>query len=130
MTLSRDKGFTLIETVIAFAILVLSLPVLYSALAGSLARSRHDRYLSEGILLAQSLLARAGVERPFVDGVERGTWGDYGYELTEEMLTAPLGEEPYSMPTVHVNAMVFWSENGADRTIAISTLKLSPRVPR
>jgi hypothetical protein len=83
--------------------------------------------LNEGILIAQSLLARAGTEWPLADGTVRGEWNTYTYEVTEARVNPPVGQPLYTQPTVRVTASVTWTEFAGHRDITISTLKLLPR---
>jgi general secretion pathway protein I len=124
MTARRDAGFTLIEMVIAFAILGLSLSALYATLQGALSRTGHDAHLSEATLLARSLLARVGTEWPMIEGSSQGVWNEFAYELTERKLPAPANQTPFTLPTVQVTATVTWSEFAGKRTFSLSTLKL------
>jgi general secretion pathway protein I len=128
MNARRSHGFTLIEMVIALAILGLTLSVLYGAFESALSRSRHDARLSEGTLIAQSLLARAGTEWPLTDGTTRGEWNAYTYELTQQTVSPPLGQPVYTQPTVRVTASVNWTEFAGHRDVTLSTLKLAPRI--
>jgi general secretion pathway protein I len=121
-------GFTLIEMVIAFAILGLSLSALYAALQNALSRTRHDAHSSEATLLARSLLARVGTEWPLTEGTSHGEWNEYAYELNEHERVAPPNEVPFTVPTVQVTATVTWAEFAGKRSFALSTMKLQPRV--
>jgi general secretion pathway protein I len=123
----RQRGFTLIEMVIAFAILSLSLGVLYGAFEATLSRSRHDARLSEGILLAQSVLARAGSEWAFGNDTRTGEWGGFSYELVQQPVPPPAGQAPFTLPTIKLTASVTWPEIAGRRTIVLSTLKLWSR---
>jgi general secretion pathway protein I len=120
----RGGGFTLIEMVIAFAILGLSLSALYATLQNALSRTRHDAHLSEATLFAQSLLARAGTEWPLIEGSTTGESGGFQYELAELTIKPPPGQPPFALPTVQVTARVSWPELAGRRSISISTLKL------
>lgn len=125
---ARAAGFTLIEMVIAFAILGLSLSALYATFQNALSRTRHDAHLSEATLLARSLLARAGTEWPLIEGSTRGEWSEYTYELAEHKILAPAKDVPFTLPAVQVTAAVTWVEFAGKRTISLSTLKLQPWV--
>jgi general secretion pathway protein I len=122
------NGFTLIEMVIAFAILGLSLSALYATFQSSLSRTGHDAHLSEATLIARSLLARAGTEWPLTEGSSQGEWSEYAYKLTENKSAAPANEPPFTVPTVRVTATVTWSEFAGKRSFSLSTLKLQPWV--
>jgi len=65
-----NKGFTLIEVLVAFVILGLSLTAAYSAFTGGLRSELAAKDSTEGILLAQSYLAEIGVSRPLVEGTQ------------------------------------------------------------
>jgi general secretion pathway protein I len=121
----RQRGFTLIETVIAFAILGLSLSALYGAFGSALSRTRRDAKLSEATLIAQSLLARAGTELPASGGTYTGEWNDYKYELTQQA-SAPPGPGMATVQTVRVTARVSWPGSSGPREIEVSTLALQP----
>jgi general secretion pathway protein I len=123
-----STGFTLIEMVIAFAILGLSLSALYATFQSALSRTRHDAHLSEATLLAHSLLARAGTEWPIIEGSLRGEWSEYAYELSEHKRVAPTNEASYTVPTVQVTSTVTWAEPAGKRSYSLSTLKLQPWV--
>jgi general secretion pathway protein I len=125
---ARVAGFTLIEMVIAFAILGLSLSALYATFQSALSRTQHDARLSEATMLAHSLMARAGTEWPLVDGSSRGEWTDYGYEITAHTEVAPPNQTPFTLPAVHVTATVTWSEAAGPRKVMLSTMKLRPWV--
>jgi general secretion pathway protein I len=66
----RNRGFTLVEVLVAFVILGLSLAAAYSAFTGGLRAELRARQSAEGVLLAQSYLAEIGVSRPLVEGSE------------------------------------------------------------
>ena len=128
MSASRMRGFTLIEVVIAFAILGLSLSALYAAFANALSRAQRDAQLSEGTLIARSLLSRAGSELPAAQGSYRGEWNNYHYELTQQSVSPPAKQPPFTLPVLRVTARVWWSGSSGPREINISTLKLAPKV--
>jgi general secretion pathway protein I len=128
MNAMRSHGFTLIEMVVAFAILALTLTALYGAFESSLARSRHDLDLSEGTLLAESLLARGGSEWPLAEGSRSGAWNAYSYELTQQLVAPDPGARPPTLPTMRITASVSWRGAAGTRQIALSTLKFLPPV--
>jgi general secretion pathway protein I len=124
MSAAEMRGFTLIEVVIAFAILALSLAALYGAFESALSRSRRDARFGEATLIAQSLLARGGSEFPSAQGNYRGQWNSSTYELTQETVSHAARPSAFTQPTVRVTARVWWTGNTGSRDIEISTLKL------
>jgi general secretion pathway protein I len=122
------RGFTLIEVIIAFAILALSLAALYGAFESALSRARRDAHFSEGTMIAQSLLARAGSEVSSAQGSYRGEWNHYTYELTqEETASQPSRPSASTQRAVRVIARVWWTGSTGSHDIEISTLKLVRR---
>jgi general secretion pathway protein I len=123
----RDSGFTLIEMIIAFAILSLSLTVLYGSLDAALSRSRRDARFSEAILIAKSLLARAGTEWPLTTGTREGQEGAYSYKMVSTEIAPPVSEQPFTLPIFQILATVSWPGGNGQRSIDVSTLKLAPK---
>lgn len=120
---SRGRGFTLVEMVVALAILSVSIVALYQVFAQSLVRTRHDSNLSEAVLLAQSVLARAGTELPLSEGTATGSWENYQYQLTGDTAIATAGD-PYTIPAMRVSVMVNWNDFSGVRSTTLSTLKI------
>jgi general secretion pathway protein I len=58
MQLQRQRGFTLIEVVVAFAIFALSLGALYESFGGAVRRNAQAHEREQGLLAAQSLLSQ------------------------------------------------------------------------
>jgi general secretion pathway protein I len=128
MNRRRAGGFTLIEVVISLAILGLSLGALYGAFENALVRTRHDAHLTEGNLIAQSLLSRAGLELQLSPGELRGEWNGYTYEVMLTAVSPPGSQPPYTVPTAKVSAKVMWTDGDQSRDVTLSTLKLLPKV--
>jgi len=60
----RARGFTLLEVIIAFALLGLALTLLLGSLSGGAKQVRDAELRTRAVLHAQSLLAQAGVDAP------------------------------------------------------------------
>lgn len=77
--MTEADGFTLLEVVIAFAILSLSAVVLFGGFSAALGTTDRADRLSRTESAASSILARLGTEIPLETGqrtgkFERGTW--------------------------------------------------------
>ena len=74
----RQKGFTLIEVVVAFAIFALSMGALYESFGGALRRNSQAHEREQALLVAQSVLARVRVApvpwKPEDSGSPEGGW--------------------------------------------------------
>ena len=119
---NAERGFTLIEMVVAFAILGLTLTALYGTFENALSRTLRDSRLAEATLLAQSTLARIGTEWPIGSGQHTGTWSGFSYETWEG------DKSDATLPTQRVAVEVRWVEGTNHRSIGISALRLAPQV--
>ena len=114
---SNGEGFTLLEVLVAFAILSLSLAVIFSMVGSGVTSARRAEDYTVAELLAESQLAKVGIEEPLTTGSEEGEylslyrWHTVIRPLQDvnrsEVLTAAL-------PVYEVTVMVEWSD-GAER---------------
>jgi len=128
----RQGGFSLLEVLVAFAILSLSLGVLMQIFSSSLRSSGlSDRY-SGALIVAESRLAAAGVEGKMQPGTEEGTT-DSGYHWSSE-ISEYRDWEPTSVITDYkayrVKVRVRVEEGGAgDRAVELTTLRVERPQP-
>ncbi len=87
----RARGFTLLEVIIAFALLGLALTLLLGSLSGGARQVREAELRTRAILHAQSLLAETGVATPLQVGSQQGDWeqGRYHWELQVQPWVEP-----------------------------------------
>lgn len=130
----REAGFSLLEILVAFAILALCLGVLLRIFggAGRIAGTA-DEY-SRAIVVAESLLAAAGIETPLAPGETNGEIGEtYRWTLRVEPypvdralgLPEQMGFKPY-----WVNLTVEWGDADDPRAFDLKTLRLLPEPAR
>lgn len=74
------QGFTLLEVLVAFALLALSLTLLLGTLSGAALQVGQADLRSRAVLHAQSLLAGAGVQAPLQEGRQQGQWENNRYQ--------------------------------------------------
>lgn len=117
---SRQQGFSLLELLVAFAIMALALGMLYRA-SGSSARAVGDaeRYQS-AVILAESLLAMR-------DAVSPGGWREAGESAgyAWQIASAPYvtGITGTSVPQLHeIEIIVAWHEGDRQRQMTLMTL--------
>ena len=87
----RARGFTLLEVIIAFALLGLALTLLLGSLSGGARQVREAELRTRAVLHAQSLLAEARVAAPLQAGRQQGEWeqGRYHWELQVQPWVEP-----------------------------------------
>src|SRR5262245_43224773 len=123
---SRDsiRGFTLIEILIAFAILVVSLAVLFQSFSSGLDAVTRTGRATSAVLRARSSMDRVGAEIPLVPGEHSGS-GEEG--LTWHVKLAPTA--PDIAPAVQglpVQLLQVDVTVSGDKTtpVALTTLRL------
>lgn len=92
MPCRRQRGFTLIEVIIAFVLLALALTLLLGSLSGAARQIRTAEDSGRATLHAQSLLAQLGVGEILQPGRQQGTFEQGRYRWVLEM-------EPYIDPS-------------------------------
>ena len=77
-----ESGFTLLEVLVAVAILAVALTALFQAFAGGLGGVQQAEAATRAGLIARSLLDRVGADLPLVQGVRQGDAADgYSWSL-------------------------------------------------
>jgi general secretion pathway protein I len=132
-----QRGFSLLEILVAFTILALSLGVLMQIFSGSLRNTELSHDQAQAVALAQSLLASAGVEAPLAAGESAGTLDDrYSWTLlATPMQLDPLNGETSAVKPLatlelwEVTARVAWGGGNGITPRDVSLTSLRVQVP-
>ena len=124
-----QAGYTLIEIVVAFAILALGLTLLLGTLSGATRQVRDAGDAGRAALHAQSLLAEYGerVQPGNLDGELDG--GRYRWQLEvdewqdPELAGSHVGVAPNSVRMRRLQLQVAWAEGGARQRVELSSLR-------
>ncbi|WP_447585147.1 type II secretion system protein XpsI [Pseudoxanthomonas mexicana] len=128
----RQHGFTLLEVIVAFALLALALTLLLGSLSGATRQVRESADGSRATLHAQSLLAQLGTGEPLQPGRQEGGFeGDrYRWQLDVAPFVDPLAAraqlDPGSPQLLEVRLQVRWGDTPA-QSLQWRTLRLAPR---
>jgi general secretion pathway protein I len=129
-----QRGFTLIEVVVAFALLTLVFSVAFEIFSTGLSRAASLEDRSRALEVARSTLASAGLEQPLAQAITRGDGADPRFHWTLaitpfEVSSNPLHpvQSPYLLYRLAVE--VDWRDaNAVDRTLSLSTVQLGQRL--
>lgn len=121
-----EDGFTLIEVLVALAILSVSLATLLGIFMEGLERTRQNQDEMAARILAQSLLAQTdAVANPQLGSRTGHT--DAGLQWRLDLRGVGAQQGPTSGVTMAaVTASVFWRGNGGERSLSYSTLRAIP----
>jgi general secretion pathway protein I len=128
----RQAGFTLIEVVVAFALLALALTFLLGSLSGAARQIRMANDSGRATLHAQSLLAQLGVGEVLQPGQKQGTFeqGRYRWTLEVAPYVDPLKRRsPQAVASaprlLQLQLQVEWGDAPGQR-LRWQTLRLAP----
>jgi general secretion pathway protein I len=111
---ARNTGFTLIEAVVALAVLGLSLGALYASFGETLGRAGEQQQRDAAMLSAQSVLARLRASPTLAAGQRSGELGELRW--TADIADYPLALAPASrFKAYEVTVNVAWGPRAAQR---------------
>ena len=119
----REAGFTLVEIIVALAILALSLNVILPAISEALWRTGEAETQAEAASLARSLLSQAGIAVPLHDGEAAGRF-DNGFRWALHVSPYGAADQLAQVRGYKVTAEVFWDDARQERSLALTTLRL------
>lgn len=123
----KQQGLTLLELLVAFAIMALSLGMLYRIMGGGVRSAGDIERFQRAAVLAQSLLALR-------DTVPEGGWQQAGESAGYQWR---IQSEPYAtglvgptIPLLHeVGIAVTWMDDGRLRSLNLTTLRPQRKPP-
>jgi general secretion pathway protein I len=126
----RARGYTLIEVIVAFALLALALTLLLGSLTNAARQVHWADGAGRATLYAQSLLSQAGVGAPLQVGTRSGDFEHERYHWTMDVrpYVAPGAVKPAvtadAAQLFEVDLQINWGTQPAQR-LHLQTLRLS-----
>ena len=131
-TTDRQRGFTLLEVLVAFAVLAVALGVAFEIFATGLRGARSADALTRAVLIAESRLARVGVETELTPGESEGETDD-GTRWRIEIHDQPAeysDDERVVTPSLPVLldiiVTVSWGDAAGRQSFVLRTSRLAP----
>ncbi len=127
---SRQRGYTLIEVVVAFGVLALALTLLLGTLSGATRQVRDADLAGRAALHAQSLLDQVGVGEVLQPGVREGEFerGRYRWMLTvAPYRDAAQAAQPLAVAQPELMQLLLtvqWGEDPRRERLQLRTLRL------
>ena len=133
MPISKQQGFSLLEILIAFSILALSLGILLKIFAAGVNTAAVAEDYTAAVQIAESLMAKTGVESPLRAGQAAGLEHEkYHWRVEVSPFTFNLEHVDTTTLTAvlfKVKVIVNWNDGNAnDRQVELITLKLSNKI--
>jgi general secretion pathway protein I len=123
----RSAGFSLLEVLVAFAVLALSAGAVLQAFSNGLRGLALSEEYSRATLLAESNLASVAGEDAFKQVEQTGSFDErYRWRRTIHPYARQGQEENAGsvMRPYEVKVEVSWAEHGVERSVSLTTLRL------
>jgi general secretion pathway protein I len=123
---ARQRGFTLIEVLVAFAIAAMALGLLFQAASSSGTAAHQAGNYEEAVSRAKSHMAMVGRESDITPGERSGDDGS-GYRWQVKITPSaaaqpPQGSTPENRLVLYnVEVSIFWLDNGRPHSVVLHT---------
>ncbi len=130
MRTNSQRGFTLLEVVVAFVLLALVLVMGFEVFSAGLARVGQLEDRSQAMMIAQSQLAAAGIEQGYREGETQGSSQDRKFQWSTRISKTDEGLRPgQTAPSAYVlyriDVLVTWVDTqGRQQGLPLSTLAI------
>ncbi len=122
-------GFTLIEVLVALAILAVALAAILQIISTGLRSSSTAEAHAIATMFATSKLAGIGVEQPLEEREDTGVF-DNGFEWQSSVSRYPTEADDVEIGSAvavyRVVVTVHWGGTGSGRSVSLTTLRLAP----
>jgi general secretion pathway protein I len=126
----RQRGMTLLEVLVAFVVLSLTLSVIMQIFSGGIRNAHMADGYSRAVFLAESKLASVGADVPLTIGETSGQASSdmrWRVQVTPAEDAARADRMQMRALLLNVVVEVEWAEDGKARRIALATMRLGAK---
>jgi len=124
----RSAGFTLIEVIVALAIMGIAVGVLFRVLSTQLSRTSDIEAETVATSLAQSLLADASASIALPNGDRVGDFQNgFQWRLHVASYGNSADRDAWPVGAKELSAEIYWRDGAIGRSIRLTTLRLMPK---
>lgn len=116
-----EKGFTLLEVIVALAILAAGIVGLVAMFSGSLRLAEGTREISEVSVLASQRMEEALLVPDPAPGEESGDFGEKYRWTTRTAFLSPEEDSPFQ--PVRIEVIISWDDAGQERSVDLSATR-------
>lgn len=121
-----QQGFSLLETLVAFAILSLVLTVIFQIYASGSRSARLAHEYTQATIIAQSKLASAQTgDINTLSGVENGKYNWLLQQQAHDYSDVETGQYKQSFISYDISVTVDWKSAGKQRKVQLDTVRLA-----
>ncbi len=118
---AREKGFTLLEVIVAMALFAAGIVAISRLFTGALRLSGGARDASSAVVYARQRMEEALLLPDPSEGIERGTFGDsFRWKVATTFVPQ---EEPEPYDEIRVLVTVTWDDGGHERSMDLSATR-------
>ncbi len=122
----RDKGFTLIEVVVATAILGIALTVIIELFAGGLRLARVSKEYTKAVNYANTKMEEVASQQTLEEGTTEGEFDEtYRWRVTMNKVNLLPGDRPWEVkPPIElfrIKVDVLWKPGSKERSVVTET---------
>jgi general secretion pathway protein I len=123
-----EAGFTLVEVVVALAILALSLAVLLNVISNGIRQTDSAKKMAQAGSLVQSLLSKLGTEMPIKEGLTSGEFPEgFRWRVRAERYGDAEDRQDWPVAAYAISVEIIWGDASDERSVALNTLRLAPK---
>lgn len=135
MTKQKENGFTLLEVMVALAIMSIGLGICMQLFSGSLRAVQKSSQYTDAMFLGQQKMEEWSSKIPLEEGSESGRFdnefSDYSWSVEVRPYQGEVGnmkgkineENQLSMEIMQINVRIGWQDGEKERTISLTNLK-------